>query len=182
MAQRAMFDSKQKSWVGETLEIAETLAQEYFEVDLDDFERFPYDLQTLANLQGPEKTRRALAQVCRYEYQKSNQPRKITPKQFYRICLQDDKILDRTNKETPEILRPLLLYVISHELIHVIRFSMDPERFHLSPKEKIIEEKSVHRMTYELLKTFKDPWVELLLHHYRRWWASGALDKAGGRS
>jgi hypothetical protein len=181
MAQSAIFDRRQKSWVGEALEIAETLAGEYFEVDLNDFERFPYDLQTLANLQGPEKTRRALAQVCKYEYQNPNRPPKITPKEFYRICLQDDRILDRTQKETPEILRPLLLYVISHELIHVIRFSMDPGKFHLNLKEKRIEEKNVHRMTYELLKTFKDPWVEFLLHHYRRWWISGTLDKAEGR-
>jgi hypothetical protein len=70
MAESLFFDKKQCHWVGEVLETAETLAGNHFQVDLEDAERFPYDLQTLANLRRREKTRRALAQVCKYEYQK----------------------------------------------------------------------------------------------------------------
>jgi hypothetical protein len=54
MAQSVSFNKKQRFWVGEALEIAETLARDSFQVDLEDFERFPYDLQTLANLKGQE--------------------------------------------------------------------------------------------------------------------------------
>ena len=53
---------------------------------------------------------------------------------------------------------------------------MDPGRFHLSLKEKRAEEKNVHRITDELLRTFKDPWVELLLNRYRRCWDRPAED------
>ncbi len=173
MAQSILFNKKQRFWVKESLEAAETLAEKFFGVDLANLEQFPFDLQTLAYLRGPEKTSRALAQVCKYEYQKTRPQWKAGTKEFYRICLQDDKILNRAQKETPELLKPLLLYVVTHELIHVIRFSMDPGRFHLHPKEKKIEERNVHRMTYELLTPFRDPWVELLLNHYRRWWENG---------
>ena len=72
MAESIFFDKKQRFWVGEALEIAETLAGAFFRVDLGDSARFPYDLQTLVNLRGPEKTRRALAQVCKYESQKGD--------------------------------------------------------------------------------------------------------------
>jgi len=175
MAESIFFNKKHHFWVGEALEIAETLAEDYFQVDVRDFERFPYDLQTLASLKGQEKTRRALAQVCKYEYQNRKALFRHGGNEFYKICLQDDKILDTVRTESLSILKPLLLYVVTHELIHVIRFSMDPKRFYLHSQEKRIEERDVHRKTYELLRSFTDPQVELLLERYRPWW--GDLSK-----
>ena len=170
MAQTLFFDKKQRLLVGEALATAETLAESYFRIDLDNYEQFPFDLKTLANLKGPEKTRRALAQVCKYEYSNLQGRRKIIPREFYRICLQDDKILNRAAVEVEEMLRPLLLYVVTHELIPVIRFSIEPGKFHLRPEEKQGEEKSVHRMTHEVLDKLRDPLVEVLLGRYRCYW------------
>jgi hypothetical protein len=170
MAESIFFDKKQRRWVGEALEIAETLAGGFFRVDLGDSVRFPYDLQTLANLRGPEKTRRALAQVCKYEFHKRDAGARRGGTEFYRICLQDDQILKKVLTESLSLLKPLILYVVTHELIHVIRFSLEPKRFYLPSKEKRVEEKDVHRSTYELLRSFGDPQVELLLERYRPWW------------
>jgi hypothetical protein len=170
MAESIFFDKKQRLWVGEALEIAETLAGGFFQVDLGDSVRFPYDLQTLANLRGPEKTRRALAQVCKYEFHKRDAGVGRGGTEFYRICLQDDQILRKVLTESLSLLKPLILYVVTHELIHVIRFSLEPKRFYLPSKEKRVEEKDVHRSTYELLRSFRDPQVELLLERYRPWW------------
>jgi hypothetical protein len=149
------------------LATAEELAKEYFRVDLTDCERFPYDLQTLIHLKREEKTARALAQVCKYEYHKEERIQYLTRKSFYRICLQDDKILETVKKEEAALLKPLLLYVVAHELIHVIRFSLDPGRFNLSPKDKKNEEKNVHRLTDELLRPMGDAKMEILLDRYR---------------
>ncbi len=167
MAASVLFDKKQRFWVGEALETSENLAERFFQVDLEDYNRFPFDLQTLAHLREPEKTGRALAQVCKYEYKKEELSQKVRKKSFYRICLQDDKILETASKDTASLLKPLLLYVVAHELIHVIRFSMEPRKFHLSPNEREMEEKSVHRMTYDLLKSVKVPKIEILLERYR---------------
>jgi hypothetical protein len=171
MAQSLFFDKQQRLWVGQALEIAESLAEGYWGVNLGNLEQFPYDLQTLANLKNRERTRKALAQVCRYESNETIPAQKRRTKEFYRICLQDDKILNTVWGETSslDLLRPLLLYVITHELIHVIRFSVDPQRFFLRPADKEVEEKDVHSMTYELLKSFKDPQVGLWLERYRPW-------------
>jgi len=179
MAESLFFDKKQFNWVGEALEISENLAGNYFQVDLEDAERFPYDLQTLANLRRQEKTRRALAQVCKYEYQNKKALFRDGGKEFYRICLQDDKILNTVRTEGPSLLKPLLLYVVTHELIHVIRFSMDPKSFYLRSKAKKIEERDVHRKTYELLRSFRDPQVDLLLERYRPWWGRFEWARAG---
>lgn len=170
MAQTIFFDKRELFWVREALEVAETLAENYFSLDLEDFERYPYDLRTLANLKGQEVTNRALAQVCKYEYRKNDSSRRVGGREFYRICLQDHKILKVVRAEPPSLLRSLILYVVTHELIHVIRFSTAPHRFHLHPQEREIEERDVHRTTYELLKTLEDPQVWLLLERYRPWW------------
>ncbi len=167
MASLVFFDKKQRFWVGEALERAEELAEGFFRVDLKDYGRFPFDLQTLAHLSGPEKTRQALAQVCKYEYGKKEFSRRAAKKSFYRICLQDDKILELASEENTALLKPLLLYVVAHELIHVIRFSMDPVKFHLSPGERHAEEKNVHRITYDLLRPIQDSKTEALLERYR---------------
>jgi len=167
MAASILFDRKQRFWVGEALETSENLAERFFRVDLEDYDRFPFDLQTLAHLRGPEKTRQALAQVCKYEYKKEEVYQKVKKKSFYRICLQDDKILETASKDAASILKPLLLYIVAHELIHVIRFSLEPGKFHLNPKERKREEKDVHRMTYDLLKSVKDPKIGILLERYR---------------
>lgn len=173
MAESLVFNDQQRSWVGEVLETAEPLVGDCFGIKDGDLERFPYDLQTLANLQRPEKTRRALAQVCKYEYRKEAQALDLRNKEFYRICLQDDRILNTAQRELSSMLKPLLLYVVTHELIHVIRFILEPRRFYLNPKEKGMEERYVHRMTYEILKSFRDPDIGPLLERYRPWWGGG---------
>jgi hypothetical protein len=179
MAESLFFDKKQCNWVGEVLEISETLVENHFQVDLNDAERFPYDLRTLANLRRQEKTRRALAQVCKYEYQNKKALFRDGGKEFYRICLQDDRILNMVRTEGDSLLRPLLLYVVTHELIHVIRFSMDPHRFYLHSEEKRVEERDVHCKTYEVLRSFRDPQVDLLLERYRPWWGRFEWARSG---
>jgi len=37
----------------------------------------------------------------------------------------------------------------------------------LSPQDKKVEEKNVHRLTYELLRPMEDPKIEMLLERYR---------------
>ncbi len=148
--------------------MAESLVGGFFQLDLGDLERFPYDLRTLVELKREEKTARALAQVCKYEYLKETSSR-TGKKDFYRICLQDDKILNKVRAESPSLFRPLVLYVLTHELIHVARFSLEPQRFYLVDRQKGTEEKDVHRITYEVLKPLREPHLVPLLEQYRPW-------------
>jgi hypothetical protein len=55
-------------------------------------------------------------------------------------------------KARPQIsLFPLLLYVITHELVHVVRFSQFLALFEACGKEQAEEEARVHQLTQEIL-------------------------------
>ncbi|MCD6548363.1 MAG: hypothetical protein J7K10_02720 [Thermodesulfobacterium sp.] len=70
-------------------------------------------------------------------------------KDFYFICLNKNKIF---NKHTP-FLKELLLYILTHELIHLVRFIRYESSFY--SKNKWEEEKVVHILTKKILKDFK---------------------------
>ena len=83
---------------------------------------------------------------------------------FYRICLQDDRILDAVERANSFIrLSPLLLYIAAHELVHVIRFERGEGNFDASEEQKSEEEEKVHRITRNLLKPMTDPDLNLVL-------------------
>ncbi len=69
-------------------------------------------------------------------------------KDFYFICLNKPKIFYR---KTPS-LKELLLYILTHELIHLIRFIRYESNFYFINNWK--EEKEVHILTKKVLKDF----------------------------
>jgi hypothetical protein len=170
MAEFLCFNKRQCFWIEEALQTAEGLAEDFFKVNLRDCRRFPYDLRTLANLQEQEKTRRALAQVCKYQSHERSISVPVIRKEFYRICLQDNKILQTAKNDDPLLLRPLLLYIVTHELIHVVRFSMEPQKFHLGAFQRKREEEFVHRTTHEILQSVRYPRMNYILDRYRARW------------
>jgi len=72
---------------------------------------------------------------------------------FYRVCLQDNIILDAVDRANSFIkLSPLMLYIAVHELIHVLRFGSGNIDFNASIEEKEQEEKVVHDLTRNALQ------------------------------
>ena len=72
---------------------------------------------------------------------------------FYKVCLQDHVILKALQREEKETLfLPLVIYILTHELIHIVRFNRFEQRFFAIPQEKEKEEIRVHAITYEILK------------------------------
>jgi hypothetical protein len=47
---------------------------------------------------------------------------------------------------------PLTAYIVTHELIHVVRFAKFLQRFDSTAAEQEAEEKRVHALTYDLLQ------------------------------
>ncbi len=95
---------------------------------------------------------------------------------FYRICLQDDRILDAVERAHSFIrLSPLLLYIAAHELVHVIRFERGEGNFDAPEDEKSDEEEKVHRITRNLLKPATDPDLNLVLDCFSNRYRIGDL-------
>ncbi len=69
-------------------------------------------------------------------------------KDFYFICLNKNKVFYR---KTP-FLKELLLYILTHELVHLVRFIRYESDFY--SKNKWEEEKKVHELTKKTLRDF----------------------------
>jgi len=58
---------------------------------------------------------------------------------------------------------------VSHELIHIIRFSKFFQQFEASAKEKVTEERRVHEITHEVLSNVQVSGIKDALSFYDEW-------------
>ncbi len=137
---------------------AEKLVTNHFDIREEQLKKNKYDVKTLAYLDKHEIREGAFAHLCKYSYEK---PGALIPDgkssfEFYRICLQDNIILQAVERANPFIkLAPLLFYIAVHELIHVLRFERGEIDFDAPEKEKRREEETVHNLTRNALQTVK---------------------------
>lgn len=156
------FNRKELSLVKNSFSYAEKLAERYFGLRGDDWEEHRYDIKTLYYLDDHEKTDGAFAHLLRYEMEAKAKDEDSG--HFYRVCLQDDRILDALERGSSFIrLTPLMLYIAAHELVHVIRFNTGESPFDLSGEEKKREEEAVHRITRNLLRPVAGTDLSLVL-------------------
>ena len=145
------FHPQHKELLKEAAVIAEEVTSDFFKLSPAHWRRARYDILTLEGLSREEISPHAHALVAKYEGCPQNSSLQSGWFDFYRVCLQDHNIL-RTLKARPQIsLFPLLLYVITHELVHVVRFSQFLALFEACGKEQAEEEARVHQLTQEIL-------------------------------
>ncbi len=157
------FSPAQVSLAGRAFAQAEKLAERYFRLSEAERKERRYDLKTLAFLEKHEVRDGAFAHLCKYQSPKERAGENAGL-HFYRICLQDDRILDAVERANSFIrLAPLLLYIATHELVHVVRFERGEGNFDASAEERQDEEGKVHRITHHLLKPVTDSDLNLVL-------------------
>ncbi len=123
-----------------------------------------YDVKTLAALEGHEINDGVFAHLCKYGYQRSSGAGIEDGFEFYRICLQDNRILDAVDRAGSFIrLSSLLLYIAAHELVHVARFSTGEADFNMAEHRKELEEETVNTITQDILKPMHHPHLNLVL-------------------
>jgi len=167
MSQHLHFDKKGIELANSTLDDAASLTRSYYNIDTKDWKEIKYDLKTLEDLKKDEITDNAFAQLSKYRgvSGKASQGFRFN---FFRICLQDHKIMEAVKKRGDRTcLKPLLLYVMTHELIHIVRFNRLIKRFEGSSFEREIEEKNVHSDTYNILRNTEIHGMNDILNHYR---------------
>jgi len=169
------FNGTQISLAGKTFSQAEMMAGQYFRLSPSEWKGHRYDVKTLAFLEKHEVREGAFAHLCRYQFRKEHEGTE-EGFYFYRICLQDDRILDAVERAHSFIrLSPLLLYIAAHELVHVIRFEQGEGNFDAPEEEKLDEEQTVHRITRNLLKPGTDPDLNLVLDCFSNRYQIGDL-------
>ena len=137
-----------------------------------------YDVKTKAYLKDHEVQNLAFAHLCKYQYAKGTGENEPEGRHFYRICLQDDRILDAVERANSFIrLSPLLLYIATHELVHVIRFDGGVISFDAPREVKEEEEEKVHQITRQMLQPVANPDLGLVLDCFSDRYRIGDIDQ-----
>lgn len=163
------FTGEQIAVIGRSFGKAERLAERWFGLGPGGFKDNRYDVQTRYYLADHEIQDRAFAHLCRYAWLK-HQGEDGDPEElhFFKICLQDGRILDAVERSASFVkLEPLLCYIATHELVHVVRFNRGDADFDAPLKEKIKEEERVHAITRDILKPGADNDMKLVIDCFR---------------
>ena len=149
--------------------MAEELASDYYKMSTSQWLRSVYDIKTLADLKPNEIIQGPYAQIIRYEGKPRDNLLGSSLYDFFKICIQDHSILS-TLDQSPHIeLLPFTLYIVTHELIHIVRFKNFLQSFTASPQETMAEEKRVHDATHEILTDVRVSGLPDVFEFYRNW-------------
>lgn len=147
------------------LSLSEEAVSDFFRLNEGFWGRNPFELRTAAQLLPRELSHECLAQVLRMR--RPPAAGSLRAKDFYRICLQDHNLLSVVGREGQgELLGPLLTYVLTHELVHVVRFGKYLHLFDASGEERGREEARVHHVSAKILAGVNLPKLETVLNFY----------------
>lgn len=169
MQKRKPFGPGQIKIVNNAVAMAEELVSNHYKMSASQWLGPRYDVKTLRELSPEEIIDGPFAQIVRYKGQRQNTSLGSATYDFYKICLQDHTILATLAASAGIELFPFSLYIITHELIHIVRFSKFLQHFDASDAERIAEEKRVHHRTHEILKAVQIPGLPTVLNFYKNW-------------
>jgi hypothetical protein len=160
------FKSENLFAISEALDIAEEKTGDFYKFSFGQWKRHRYDVKTLPVLRGNEIISHAFALLNKYSRVISDQESRIEKRDFYFICLQDHQILKALKRDKNLGLLSLLVYIFTHELVHIVRFCNFSQRFETFGKARKEEEKIVHATTFKILKDIPLPKLDYILESY----------------
>ncbi|MBW1779377.1 MAG: hypothetical protein JRL30_01435 [Deltaproteobacteria bacterium] len=163
----ASFKQHELMTVSDALDIAEDATGNFFKFSIGQWKRYGYDVKTLSSLNRKEISSFALAVLSKgMRVLHDFEPRTKT-RDFYFICLQDHLILRALERDQNLALLPFLVYIFTHELVHIVRFCNYFQRFEVTENERAEEEEIVHSLTFEILKDFSLSQLGYVLDSYQ---------------
>jgi len=169
MEKLRQFTQDQLQIVNNAVAIAEELVSNHYKMSASEWLRPKYDVKTLADLAAEEIVHGPFAQIVRYEAYRKDTTLGSAAYDYYKICLQDHAI-QAALQDSPRIrLFPFSLYIITHELIHIVRFSKFLQSFDASPEDRLAEERRVHDKTQTILRNIQIEGISEVLRFYDNW-------------
>ena len=169
MQTRNRFSPEQIKIVNNAVAMAEELVSNNYKMSASQWLGPRYDIKTLAELNPEEIIDGPFAQIIRYKGQRRNTLLGSATYDFYKICLQDHMIQTTVDGSHGIELFPFSLYIITHELIHIVRFCKFLQSFDASAEERMAEEKRVHFRTHEILEPVQIAGLQNVLEFYNDW-------------
>jgi len=153
--------------VCEALDIAEDKTGNYYKFSFGQWKRHHFDVRTMGEVKPGVASRVAFALLNKGSRVLGGYDSKTKIRDFYFICLQDHQILKAVNRDRNLSLLPLLVYVFTHELVHIVRFCNFFQRFDITGKEREEEESRVHEITFDILRDMASPKMDYILESYK---------------
>lgn len=169
MTTSSQFSKAQLADVVRAAALAEELVSNHYKLSASQWLKKRYDIKTALDLKPEEVVEGPFAQVIRYEGRPNNGALTSTAFDFYKICLQDPAILSTLSMCPRLDLFPFALYILTHELIHIVRFSRFLQNFQATQPERLAEEARVHRITRDILEPTRLPGLSEVLKYYSGW-------------
>ncbi len=151
MGTLSTFNPDQIRVVNHSASIAEELVSNAYKLSASEWLARRYDIKTLADLAPEEVVHGPFAQIIRYRGQRTDTSLSSAAFDLYKICFQDHTILKALKKFPQLRLFPFSLYIVTHELVHIIRFTKFMQNFVATTDEKACEEIRVHQKTHDIL-------------------------------
>lgn len=170
MVKLKKFNTEQIKIINNCVEMAEELVSNFYKMSASQWiTACAYDIKTMVDLCPEEVVHGPFAQIIRYKGKRKDSFLDSSAYDFYKICIQDQAILSAL-EEWPDLkLFPFVLYIVSHELIHILRFTKFQQYFEASPEEMMAEEAHVHEITHGILFEVNVPGMENVLIFYEKW-------------
>ena len=147
----ALFTHGQRKLVINALNEAEEHTAGYYCIPPRQWQQLPYDLITRNDREWDPLPETALARVQRLERLNTG---RLGPLEFFRIQLNDPKVLSVASREKlePDIYS-FLVYILTHEMVHMIRLSkiLDSACMPASAQMEESEEYRVDRISRQIL-------------------------------
>jgi hypothetical protein len=148
----------------QAVDIAEELVSNDYQLSSRQWQKNPYDVKTLMDLSKDEVVETPYAQLIRYQASKKQSELSSAKYDYYKICVQDHNILSVYYTNQSIRLFPFFLYIMTHELIHIVRFSRFLHLFQASESERLLEERRVHAKTREILSQLNMPSLKPIMN------------------
>lgn len=169
MNQIKYFSSDEIRIVNDSVGVAEELVSNEYKLSDSQLLRLNYDVKTLIDLTDDEIVDDHFAQILRYTEKKKNNLLDASINDFYKICLQDHSIINVLKQYNELDLFAFMIYIVCHELIHVIRFCHFLQHFDAPLNEKNDEERRVHAKTNDILFKVNIDNLKPVLKFYENW-------------
>jgi len=165
------FNTEELLKVDGAVKISEELVNNYFKMSSGQWLKNRYDIKTAKDLAFHECVDGPFAQVIKYEGRKKDVSLGSSSFSLYKVCLQDNAILAMVSKKDDLSLEPFLLYILTHELVHIVRFSKFNQRYENKNEADVTldEERKVHLLTHTILKSVSIFGLKQVFEFYKDW-------------
>ncbi len=169
MVSMGLFTRSDLTTISKAAVLAERLTQSYFNLAPDEWKENPYAIFTRKQVNKALYEQDVFAQVVRYGT-RVGQSKAAGPqeKETYGVVLQDPNILLALLRSAMHDLWTLGLFILTHELTHIIRFKKYHVDFFAGADERDKEEKLVHGITQEILSGSMN--TDFILSLYEKEW------------